>query len=367
MQIYSILLCLLTALSVLELLSQWPVSIKIRSIYTTINFKKFLIFAIALSLTMISALRDLSIGRDLINYIPRYTSLGKCEWSKLFLLADSYSFEYGFSIFCKILYMISPDPGLFIVATSVVTGLGFYQLSKLSKMPINTYFIIYCYGIYGSSMSIIRQFLAFSIFIFGIRYILNRKFWKFLLVVLIATTFHTGALLFIFLYFLYNIQFDAKSFVIVIVGGFFLAIFGNRILRIVMSRTSFAWYFARLGRGSGESTLILLFAMLCGVFFYRKKIFEINIQDNLYIWSLVIAIAFNCMALSFGILARAMLMFTPFTAVLIPDLIFALKKKRNDIFLIIGIFVIAFYIFYFEFIIMQGTAQADAWYPYIIR
>ena len=218
MEIYNINLCILTFLSILELLSQHKfintIIIKIYNINLIIDSKKVLILIIAFGFVLLSALRDVSVGRDLINYIPRYCNLGKGSWSNLFVLAYEYSFEYGFAIFCKILYLINPDPSFFIIISSIIVGIGFYQLSKLSKMPINTYFIIYAFGFFGSSMNIIRQFLAFSILVFSIKYIIHRKFWKFLITVIIAMTIHTVSFLFLILYFVYNIKFDKKSFLI---------------------------------------------------------------------------------------------------------------------------------------------------------
>lgn len=372
MEIYNINLCILTFLSILELLSQHKfintIIIKIYNINLIIDSKKVLILIIAFGFVLLSALRDVSVGRDLINYIPRYCNLGKGSWSNLFVLAYEYSFEYGFAIFCKILYLINPDPSFFIIISSIIVGIGFYQLSKLSKMPINTYFIIYAFGFFGSSMNIIRQFLAFSILVFSIKYIIHRKFWKFLITVIIAMTIHTVSFLFLILYFVYNIKFDKKSFLMLIISSGILAICGNQILSVIVSYTSYAGYLSGIGHGSGESTLIFLLTILFGVYIYRKKIFEIDIQDNLCIWSLAISIVFNSMALSFGILARVMSFFTPFTAVLVPDLIYALKRKKGTgFYLIIGILMIIFYVLYFKIILIKGDAQSSAWYPYIAR
>ena len=84
-------------------------------------------------------------------------------------------------------------------------------------------------------------------------------------------------------------------------------------------------------------------------------------------WGIAIAIAFNSMALSFGIFARIMAFFTPFTAILLPDLICTIKKKGTAFYLVLGIAVIFFYIIYYQLVLIGGSAQADAWYPYMTR
>ena len=373
MDIYSILLIILTILSLMELIdSSRPLAISIITVTSkkkTIDLKQGIILLIAVTLTVISALRGLTVGRDLINYIPRYSTLGSSDWGNLFTLADRYSFEYGFAVFCKLLYMIDPDPGFFLIITSVIIGLGFYKFSKLSRLPIFTYFIIYCFGIYGASMNIVRQFLAFSIFVYGIKFITEQKVWKYIIVVVFTMSIHTMSIIYIALYFLYKKEFDRRSLVILIGVSGLLAFFGAGFLSAIINRTTFAWYLTGLGKGSGESTLVLLFILLIGAYIYRNKIFSINKQDNLCMWGLAIAIVFNSMALSFGIFARIMTFYTPFMAVLVPDLVYAIKKKGNTIYLLVGIVMIIFYILYFMFVLMgeSGQAIADTWYPYIPR
>ena len=373
MDIYSILLIILTILSLMELIgSSRSLAIGIITVTSkkkTIDLKQGIIVLIAVTLTLVSALRGLTIGRDLINYIPRYSTLGSSDWGSLFTLADRYSFEYGFAVFCKLLYMIDPDPGFFLIVTSVIIGLGFYKFSKLSKLPLTTFFIIYSFGLYGSSMNIVRQFLAFSIFVFGIRFLTERKLIKYILVVLLAMSIHTMSILYFLLYCLYIKEFDRKSLIILIGISGILAVIGPSFLGAIISRTSFAWYLSGLGKGSGESTLVLLSFILIGAYIYRKKIFEIDKQDNLCMWGLAIAIVFNSMALSFAIFARIMTFFTPFMAILVPDLVYALKKKGTNVYILLGILMICFYIFYYMYVLMGETGQgvSEAWYPYMLR
>lgn len=374
MEIYGIVLTVLTVLSFFELFEQRQqsngVALKLGQQRITINGKKIVILLIVLSFMLISALRDLTVGRDLINYIPRYSYLGQADWSNLFSISRGYSFEYGFAVFCKVLYYINPDPAFFLIITSIIVSIGFYNISKLSKMPIVTMFILFGFGIYGSSMNIVRQFLAFTILTFGIKYITERKLWKFIVIVVIATLFHTMALMFIPLYFLYTVKYSRNSLITVILLSLFMGAFGSALVGVVIGRTTFGWYLSRTGTGSGESTLLFLAAILFAVYIYRNKIMDIDQQDNLCIWGLSIAIICNAVALRIGVFARLMTFFTPFIAVLIPDLIYAIKKKdeiNRYIYIVVGLMVIAFFIFYYQFVLMGGEAEGARWYPYVRR
>lgn len=374
MDIYGIVLLALAVLSIFELFEHNQrngiIYIKVKDQIFKWNIKRTVVLLIVIILMMISALRDTSVGRDLMNYIPRYTSLGECSWDNLLKLSREYSFEYGFAVLCKILYLINPNPSFFLIITSVIVAVGFYNLCKISKMPITTLFIIYGYGIYGSSMNIVRQYIAFSVLTFGIKYIIERKPWKYLLIVLIASNIHTISIVFIPLYFLYSIKFNRNQLISVIAISIVLALCGNSMLQGIISKTLFAWYLAGIGKGSGESTLFFLASILFGTYIYRRKILDIDEKDNLCIWGLSSAIIYNAVALHFGIFARVMVFFTPFIAVLIPDCVYAMKRKdeiNRYTYMIAGLLVIAFFAFYYQVVLMGEEAEAAGWFPYVLR
>ena len=373
MEIYSIVLTILTILSLFEIFEQNQISnrfiLRIYQSRVDFDIKKIIVLLIVISFMLISALRDISVGKDLINYIPRYTRLGESDWSNLFSVARSYSFEEGFAVFRKVLYSFNPDPTFFLIVTSIIISIGFYNLSKLSKMPIFTMFILFGFGIYGASMNIVRQFIAFSILTFSIKYITTRQLWKFLLVIIIATTFHTMTLWFLPLYVLYAIKYSRNAMISILAISIFMASFGSPLVSLLIEKTSFAWYLSGLGKGSGESILLFLFSILLLVYFYRNEIIKVNQQDNLFIWSLSLAIIFNSLALNLGIFARLMTFFTPFIAILIPDLVHAIRENKANRYLSIsvGIVFIIFFVLYYQLVLMGGEAEAAQWFPYIRR
>ena len=373
MEIYSIVLTILTILSLFQIFEQNQISnrfiLRIYQSRVDFDIKKIIVLLIVISFMLISALRDISVGKDLINYIPRYTRLGESDWSNLFSVARSYSFEEGFAVFCKVLYSFNPDPTFFLIVTSIIISIGFYNLSKLSKMPIFTMFILFGFGIYGASMNIVRQFIAFSILTFSIKYITTRQLWKFLLVIIIATTFHTMTLWFLPLYVLYAIKYSRNAMISILAISIFMASFGSPLVSLLIEKTSFAWYLSGLGKGSGESILLFLFSILLLVYFYRNEIIKVNQQDNLFIWSLSLAIIFNSLALNLGIFARLMTFFTPFIAILIPDLVHAIRENKANRYLSIsvGIVFIIFFVLYYQLVLMGGEAEAAQWFPYIRR
>lgn len=67
--------------------------------------------------------------------------------------------------------------------------------------------IFYCLGLYN--VVIVRQTLCVAVCLFSIRYINDKKFWKFLICVIIATLIHRSGIAWLISYFIFN--FDSSS------------------------------------------------------------------------------------------------------------------------------------------------------------
>lgn len=366
MNIYIALLGIFLIMSILELyFSNRKKNEQLGILNDKISFHSIIVIIVASTLILISGFREITVGRDLINYIPRFVELGNSSWSELLNVAQRYSFEYGFAIVCKIMYKINSSPHFFLLITSICVGVGFFRISIYSKLPLFTYFLLYSYGLFGSSLNVIRQFIALSILTFGIKYIVNRKILKFLLVVLIASSIHSTSIVFIALYFLYDIDFTSKIFLKFIVICPFMAVFANKLVSVIVSRTSFAWYLSGMGEGSGGSTLIFLISILISSVMMKNKIVKFDKNINLWIWGLGLAVLFNSLAISFGIWARVMKFFLPFLTLIIPDLVLTLKKQKL-LYAMASVIIIGFFIFYFYFVVLGNTAISEGWFSYVL-
>lgn len=369
MSIYISVLYLLSILSILEIFTfgkQYIVLVKFNEKQKKIEFWKSISIIVVIILIIISATREVTVGRDLMNYIPRYEKLGKANWSELFEMANQFSFEYGYAILNKIMYIINPSPYFFIFVTSIIIGLGFYLLSRYTKFPILMLFIIYSFGIYGSSMNVIRQFIAFTILVLSIPFIYKRRFGYFLGMIVLATSIHSASIIFIILYFLYDVRFSKKTISVFLTMCIILTLFGKKMVYILISKTSFAWYLTKDANGSGESTLIMLLLILIGAYCVKIRIVQEDNYANLWIWGVAIAILFNSLALSLGVFARVMKFFLPFVALLIVDILLAIRKNRTQ-YIIANISVILFFSIYFLLIILGNTAIGEGWGYYISK
>ena len=166
------------------------------------NDKLFLLLSFIL-LFGIAAMRDESTGVDLPNYKTYYTS-----YSNLPIIEQikmNY-FEPGYLIYSHIIYLISNGSfRVLMIITSFISYLGvFIFIKNFSNNKLLSVILYICIGYYIAPFSGLRQCIALSMVFISYKFIINRDFKKFIILLLLAFAFHKSALVFLPAYFLYN-------------------------------------------------------------------------------------------------------------------------------------------------------------------
>lgn len=172
---------------------------------------KIFLFIIIAVLTVTAGCRY-RVGTDYVNYIEVYNSIYS-NWK----LSDFFKFEEPIlPMIGKLSYMFFDSYFPMFFTASVMT-VGFMLYSTL-KETTDFVFVTMLYvfaGGWTGSFNGIRQYLAIAIVFLGRKYIMQRKFWKFLLVCGIAFLAHRSALFFILIYFIYSEEFTTVRLLVV--------------------------------------------------------------------------------------------------------------------------------------------------------
>lgn len=325
--------------------------------------KKFLPIVAMLSLSIVSGLRDYSVGTDTRIYVERYSSIGNTDWMDLFYISDFYKFEYGFSAICKMLYLINDDYSLLLFFTSLWIGLLYYIcINEYSKYPLLSILIFYCWGFWASSMNIVRQMMIIPLLYISIGSAVRREFKKFILVVVIASFIHTSALVFIPIYFLINKKIDIKFIWLTICFTLLVLFWGNDILSSLLASTGYSIYFHSYQTASGLNTLILLILILVLSFILRKRLEVIDKNINVWILLIVISIISTAMAIQIPPIERITKIFITSIMFLFTDL-YLLVKNYNFRFSSL-ILLILMLTYYYYGIIMDTVHSSSGTIPY---
>lgn len=154
------------------------------------NRRAFSWFA-GILLWSILALRDVSVGSDTINYFERYANIQCPEFSLLSVAGQEWGYDM-LQYFCRSIGL-SWQTYLAVVSAIIVVPMAIF-FHKYSVNVWASFFLYITIGLLGVNMSAIRQSLAVAMVIIAMMEMLNKKYVKFVLFILISSLFHTSAL-----------------------------------------------------------------------------------------------------------------------------------------------------------------------------
>jgi len=184
----------------------------------TINYKHFL------SLIIISIIVGYryNVGVDWDGYRIAFLDSGS-------LTFQENSFEFGYFIINKTMNLLGFSYQQLFFLINFITWYFIYK-SIPNRLLFYFIFFLFCTEFFFWSMNGIRQFTVISIFLFSIKYIVNRNLIKYLLMLSAASLFHKTAL---FLFPLYFIPYKRLYNLTIMVGIFCFSLFIGSISQVV--------------------------------------------------------------------------------------------------------------------------------------
>ena len=120
-----------------------------------------------------------------------------------------FRFEIGYVLLVKAISLLTNNPNYMFVIISFITLFGIcvfvYKYSSIKWMSILLFISL---GFYYTSFNMIRQFIAIAIVMLSYKYLIEKNFLKFFMIVLCASLFHMSALIFIPFYFISRCNFN---------------------------------------------------------------------------------------------------------------------------------------------------------------
>lgn len=169
-----------------------------------------------LPLFIMIGIRGANIGADTGVYILHFESMVHVPLGEALTASDT---EVGYIVFVKLIGMITDDPNVYQVICASVYFLGVYTFAnQLEKSPFLFLVLFATMGLFTFMFTGVRQCIAMSICLMSFYFIRRRKLIPFVLVVLLAFTFHKSAILFLISYFIYNRKINTLNFLLY--GGF---------------------------------------------------------------------------------------------------------------------------------------------------
>lgn len=179
----------------------------------------FFLYAIAIILILISGLRQPGIDLDYYNY----------EYSFKYGSSFNIRFEPAFFLIQSSIKFISDNPKYFFLAYAFLgVGIKFFSIKNLSKLWYLSILVYLSHYFILHEITQIRAGVASAISLYSIIYIYERNFKKFLLLSIIALSFHYSAIVFFPLYLLNPKAFNKVKYLLIIFTAFILGFIGVR-------------------------------------------------------------------------------------------------------------------------------------------
>ena len=310
----------------------------------SIDLSRIFVFLDIILMIVIMGLRANTVGTDTIIYLDFYKTFAKHSFFENITIFNYQNLEYGYVMFNTIVgHFFNEQIFLFIVAIVIYIPI-FIFIKKKSKSAVLSLFIFLCFGFFNQSFNISRQWIAIGILMISYHYVIEKKFWKFMLFVFCAALFHKTALIFAIIYplsFIKNISKNMIIFYFAISAIFIL--FGSQITDILQN-IFYASYELKRNGDIGLSIIINL-AILLTLLYFRHS-FEKNSKDaNLLIIISALTILFNILGIYMDLFSRVMLYFKIFYIISIPNMLSSIADSNTRRLLSISIIVL-FSLFY---------------------
>lgn len=312
-----------------------------------------------LPLFLVSALRY-NVGMD---YVATY----KMGFMRFASGGDYKNFEIGFKLINKFVLLFTNDyAGLFIVTSLLFCFFVYRAIYLMSASPAFSVFLLVTCGFYFYSMNAVRQCIATAIFFYAMQYIEKKQFKKYLLWILLASTIHLVALIYIPVYFIGRMKiplFKAVFFLGVLAAALPLL---QRLIYYIIRLTKYSNYINSVYDTADKGfimPLINILIVLLGYFYQRAGKGDPAFNQTKYSVFLNLQLVATVFSLFLGLFPLAYRLFASFfyCQIFFIPLIISTEKDRNTR-LVLTLIIIMLYSTYFAYTI--GVQNANTVLPY---
>ena len=328
-------------------------------------------------LILVAGLRDPSVGIDLAgHYAKRYNMIGSYSWSRIPEFSATIGYEIGYCYYTRFLHLFSSDVQFFVFVTSLIiyAGFGYFIYKESTDVVLSTEIMLFS-CLYYMGMNVLRQELALSITLIAYTHLDNservlKDYIKFIVLILLAATFHSSAILCLLMVLFDRMRFTRKQIFIGIGAIAIFYIFYMKFYTVVLNffgtGNNYERYLTSATEGVGninmQTIYNFLLAFLTFLFGYYVLVWEKRSNKNILLedensyclarnesfmlYMALIAAAFRLLIFQMNILNRFSLYFTPFITILCPYAISSMclssNKKiiRATVYLLFGLYFV---------------------------
>lgn len=326
------------------------------------NKRYFFITLSCIYLILFSGLRDVSVGDDTIAYMLKYDAISDITWKELW---DMLYYHYigtneikapGYFLFQKVAKVFFPSYQLYLLFIAFIFT---YQLSRFicreSSFPLVSFIIYLClffefFGVTGH-----RQTVATAITIlFGYHYIKERRFFPFLLLILIASTLHKTVFILVPFYFIARFK-KTRSYTPLILALFIIMFILKGLMFQILAMVGGYEQYSELESRGAYTFSVFYVAVVCIYFWFYPRILKNRPTADITLNALWFGLIFVPLIFVNPFVMRIVQYFSLFIILAIPDLIKCLNNESKPLAYFSCIILLTFLLYQkkYHYILMQ--------------
>lgn len=297
--------------------------------------KKVFVSITTVHLIIITGLRATSVGTDLVRYERHFDSLRGLPISELL----NHRFELGYQFVTYIFANTFFSFNLFLLVISVFNFIVLgYIIYKFSTQPFFSFLLYFIFGIYDFNLSGLRQSIAMTIILISFLFLMNESKLKYIISIVVASLFHSTAILFLVVYPLMNKKINVIYRVFYPLLFVFFIIFNSFLSNLAESFFGLEVSNALVTLELNTTTITFLFVFILGLFI---KLF-VKISDEKLLNSLLVlsslSVLIQILSTSSYLFTRLNMYYYQFIIILFPiiynAIIYMATKSKYDSILI---------------------------------
>lgn len=297
-------------------------------------------------LTLVSALRKYTVGVDTAQFCKAFLNIGRdTSWNY-----TNFRYEPGFYYLSKILYSLFKSPQSLIIVSSIFINYSVYNLiKKNSKDYFFSTLLFINMNIFFSYMNVMRAAIAVAILLYGYKYIKERIYVKYLIVVLIAFLFHKAAIGSLFLVVFMMLPRKKSSYLVIIATAIATFVLYKPFFGIISSLLGYSDYangsfgigntFAAVLRFLETLVTIVTLSIIANIKERGKTdkdIYVLFVIALIYLW-------FQFLSIKMIIFNRVYGLYDIYLIIFIPMLLGIIKEKNHNNYKFLKLFIICLY------------------------
>lgn len=271
------------------------------------------------------------IGLDYRSYELQYTYI---NFKNIFKALTYLYFEPGYNLINFLSQYTVWKFQFVIVVCSVVTlgGISYY-IYKYSADIFVSFYLYFTLGMYFASYCWIRQYMAISISIFAIPYIIRCDKKKAISIIIIAAFFHYSALCLIPFCFFGNKKIEIKVVTRIVVAALLFFLLWDQMVAVAISiMPKFSSYLGtQYMQGKNLNSLILVILFFILFLIYRKQLLNDNEENVIYVNAMLYAFIISLFQLKVELIDRLPPFLMVYSVFGIPAIIKSYRNRRNSL------------------------------------